>query len=318
MYLAAQSLCSAQVQVGPPDTGGITGVRDSAYTREGELERMRKHYPEIRLVREPAGSPLINRDMVYRVVDGVVLAGDFYRSAKNGGRVPGVLVVHGGGWRSGDKAQLGGLAHRLALAGYACFAINYRLSTQALYPAAVHDVKAALQWMKANADSLGIDPANIAVLGFSAGGQLAALVGATADEGEVQAIVDIDGILAFIHPESGEGNDAKSKSAATYWFGYTKTERPDVWHEASALTHVSQRTPPTLFINSSVDRMHAGRDDFIRVLDQWGIYHETKVFADAPHAFCLFEPWFTPTLDVVVGFLGTVFNASSATSRTGG
>lgn len=290
-----------------PDTSGITGVRDSSFTREGELLRMKKQYPDIRLVTEPEVSSRISRNAVYREVDGIPLAGDIYRAEERDGPVPGVLIIHGGGWRSGDKAQLGGLAYQLASVGYACFAINYRLSTQALYPAAVHDVEAALQWMKTSADTLGIDPTKIAVLGFSAGGQLAALIGAKKGKSEVQAIVDIDGILAFIHPESGEGNDTRSKSAATYWFGYSKTERPDLWQEASALRYVSRTTPPTLFVNSSVDRMHAGREDFIRVLDQFGIYHETKTFADAPHSFCLFEPWFTPMSTTIIDFLDTAF-----------
>ena len=301
-----------------PDTSGITGGRDSNFTRHGEWLRMRKQYPDIELVTEPKASPRIRREVVYREVDGLSLTGDIYHTATSGEKVPGILVVHGGGWRSGDKAQLGGLAYHLASAGYTCFAINYRLSTQALYPAGVHDVEAALQWMKVNADTLGIDPGEIAVLGFSAGGQLAALVGARKGNDEVAAIVDIDGILAFIHPESGEGDDTRSISAATYWFGYSKEERPDLWQEASALTYVSSMTPPTLFVNSSVDRMHAGRDDFIRVLDRFGIYHKTEVFADAPHSFCLFEPWFTPTSVAITGFLDRVFRAPAATSRTGG
>ena len=290
-----------------PDISGITGVRDSNFTRHGELQRMKKQYPDIELVVEPEDSPRIQRDVMYHEVDGISLTGDIYRAEGRGKRVPGVLVIHGGGWRSGDKAQLGGLAYELASSGYACFAVNYRLSTQALYPAGVRDVETALQWMKVNADTLGIDPTKIAVLGFSAGGQLAALIGAMQGKDEVQAVVDIDGILAFIHPESGEGNDTKSKSAATHWFGYSKTERPDLWHEASALNYVSKDTPPTLFVNSSVDRMHAGREDFIRVLDRYGIYNETKTFPEAPHSFCLFEPWFTPTSTTVIDFLDRVF-----------
>jgi len=301
------------------DRSGITGVRDSTYTRVGEFKRLLRYHPDIRLVEAADNSELISRDVTYRVIDGIQLVGDFYHSVEREERSPGILIIHGGGWRSGDKEQLGALADQLALAGYSSFAINYRLSTQALYPAAVCDVKAALRWMRLNADSLGIDPGKIVALGFSAGGQLAALVGTTAgssvfsghcsaagDDG-VQAIVDIDGILAFIHPESGEGDDSDSKSAASYWFGYTKAERPDLWYEASALTHVSEKTPPTLFINSAADRMHAGRDDFIRVLDRWTIYHETKVFRDAPHSFCLFDPWFTPMVGAVVNFLNTVF-----------
>jgi pectinesterase len=123
----------------------------------------------------------------------------------------------------------------------------------------------------------------------------------------VQAVVDVDGILAFIHPESGEGDDTKSLSAATQWFGTPKAESPALWQQASALTHVSAKTPPFLFINSSVARMHAGRDDFTRKLDAFGIYHQTHSFPDAPHSFPLFAPWFQPTLDYTAQFLDAVF-----------
>src|SRR3546814_15891086 len=116
---------------------------------------MRKQYPDIQLVAEPEVSPRIRRDVVYREVDGISLAGDIYHAEDHGKRVPGVLVIHGGGWRSGDKAQLGGLAYRLASAGYACFAIHYRLSPQPMYPARVPDWPAAFQRMKTNAALLG-------------------------------------------------------------------------------------------------------------------------------------------------------------------
>lgn len=302
------------------DLSGVTGIRDTSFTPEREYMRMLKAFPDIQLVQEEIGGSRASRDVPYLEVDNSVLTADIYHSVSEG-RCPGIVIIHGGGWRSGDKRQLGPLAQRLAAKGFTCITINYRLSTEALYPAAICDVKAAIQWLRENADSLYVDPDKIAALGFSAGGHLAALAGTTASnvskfadvcEGDrrnnhVQAIVDIDGILAFIHPESGEGDDRKSKSAATHWFGYTKEQREDLWVEASPLTHVSAATPPTLFINSSVNRMHAGRDDFIKELDQLGIYHDTKVFPDAPHSFCLFEPWFTPTLGYIVDFLAVVF-----------
>lgn len=304
------------------DLTGVTGVRDSSFTPESEFNRMLKFYPDIHLAREEGSGDMVDRELPYLEVNNKLLTADIYRSI-TGGLSPGILVIHGGGWRSGDKRQLAPLARHLAGQGFTCVAIDYRLSTEALYPAGICDVKAAIRWMRANADSLLIIPGKIAVLGFSAGGHLAALAGTTGDasgfsdvcdgdEGtsQVQAIVDIDGILAFIHPESGEGNDGKSKSAATYWFGCTKEQREDLWVQASPLTHVSEKTPPTLFINSSVSRMHAGRDDFIKVLDRWGTYHETRVFPDAPHSFCLFEPWFTPMADYIVSFLDKVFNNS--------
>ena len=127
--------------------------------------------------------------------------------------------------------------------------------------------------------------------------------------------MDIDGTLAFIHPESGEGDDSKSISAATYWFGYSKAQRPDLWNEASPLTHVSAQTPPFLFINSSVARMHAGRTDFIQKLNAFGTYSEVKTFPDAPHTFMFFDPWFEPTLATVAGFLSKVLPNSGVAGK---
>lgn len=157
-------------------------------------------------------------------------------------------------------------------------------------------------------------------MGFSAGGQLAALLGTTMNDpkfegaachpnysSNVQAIIDLDGTLSFVHPESGDGDDSKKTSAATYWFGFSKKENVSLWAEASPLTHVGKHTPPTLFINSSVDRMHAGRDDFRKVLSEHKIYSDVKTFEGAPHHFPFFDPWFKPMVQYIDDFLGKVF-----------
>jgi hypothetical protein len=124
----------------------------------------------------------------------------------------------------------------------------------------------------------------------------------------VNALIDIDGTLSFVHPESGEGIDSVGRiSAGTYWFGYNKKENPGLWLVASPLTYVSSATPPSLFLSSSVARMHAGRTDFIKVLDQYDIYSEVHGFDDAPHSFPLFDPWFDPMLNYIDGFLKKVF-----------
>jgi acetyl esterase/lipase len=117
----------------------------------------------------------------------------------------------------------------------------------------------------------------------------------------VQAIIDIDGILAFHHPESAEGK------VAAEWLGGTYEEKPGVWQDASALTHVSKNTPPCLFINSSNPRFHAGRDDMIKKLNDFGIYSEVHTFPDTPHPFWFFHPWFDPTVKYIVDFLDKVF-----------
>jgi acetyl esterase/lipase len=241
-----------------------------------------------------------------------------FSGLKKGKKAPAVLIIHGGGWRTGDRSQHLPLAVELAKAGYVAITVEYRLSTIALYPAAVNDVKAAIKWTKANAKSYGINKDKIAILGFSAGGELAAFAGATGgiqdlevtvgntENSTVNAVIDIDGILSFIHPESAEGDDSRSISAATYWFGYGKKERPELWASASSLTYADKMRIPILFLNSSADRMHAGRDDMIKILTKNNVYTEVHSF-NAPHTFCLFEPWFTPTVKYSVDFLNKVF-----------
>jgi hypothetical protein len=88
----------------------------------------------------------------------------------------------------------------------------------------------------------------------------------------VAAVVDIDGTLSFVNSESGEGDDSRHTSAATYWFGYPKKGNEVLWEAASLLSYVSAQTPSTIFINSNVARMHAGREDYIHVLDSNHIY----------------------------------------------
>jgi acetyl esterase/lipase len=299
---------------------GVTKVPDTSFTNHSAYLNTVKQHPGIKIVAE-LKSPLVKekKSVTYQVLGKQILLLDIFQPAQNTNRAA-VIIIHGGGWRSGSRMQHYPLAQHLAALGYTCFTPEYRLSTEALFPAAVYDIKAAIRWVRSNAAKYNVDTGKIAVLGFSAGGELAAFMGTTGNmplfEGlqgrpaigsQVNAVVDIDGILAFIHPESGEGDDSKRTSAATYWFGYSKEENPMLWNAASPLGYAGARTPPTLFLNSSVARMHAGRDDYIRILSANNIYSEVHTFDGAPHAFCLFEPWFTPTVSYVDGFLKKVF-----------
>jgi len=88
-------------------------------------------------------------------------------------------MIHGGGWKSGSKEMQIPLAQQISARGYVTVCVEYRLSPEALYPAAVHDIKAAIRFLRAHAEEYGIDPGKIAVSGCSAGGHLAALAGMT-------------------------------------------------------------------------------------------------------------------------------------------
>ena len=118
---------------------------------------------------------------------------------------PGVLMIHGGGWKNGSPDAVKGYGFLFGREGFVCVAPEYRLTGEAGWPAQIHDVKAALRWMHANAEQLGLDTSRIAVMGNSAGGHLALMLAGTQNnpkfEGEsgnagarsdIAAVVNLD------------------------------------------------------------------------------------------------------------------------------
>ncbi len=205
------------------------------------------------------------------------------------------------------------LAQQLAAAGYVTATVEYRLSPEARYPAAVQDLKSAVRWLRAHASAYHIDTARIGLCGGSSGGHLAAFLGATNgdrrfDAGDnlqysssVQAVVDVDGPLDLTRPEES-GKDPRKPSAARRWIGYSIKDRPDLWREASPMFHAGPGNPPIAFINSSIERFHVGRDEMIRILSSAGIQTEVHTIPRTPHTFWLFHPWFRETVTCMRSF----------------
>lgn len=121
------------------------------------------------------------KDVVYGSVDGHELKLDIYRPTGQNHTRTAILLLHGGAWRYGDKSMMEIFGPELTNHGFVVLAPAYRLLDEAPWPAQIEDVKTAIFWTKANADHLGIDPAKVALQGFSAGGHLALLAGGTPD-----------------------------------------------------------------------------------------------------------------------------------------
>ena len=309
-------------RAGAQSLKGVTHLADTSYTTFSAWQKTKRDFPGITIVPEFHYSDVGEKRGISYCTTGQrnLLTDVFYPRNRRGKGVPAIIMIHGGGWRSGNRTQHYPLAQSLAHLGYVCFTPEYRLSTEALFPAAVYDIKAAIRWVKVHASAYDIDTSKIVIAGFSARGELAAFMGTTGNmplfEGcpcncdattNVDAVIDIDGTLSFVNRQSGEGDDSRHLSAATYWFGYSKKGNELLWESASPLSYVSGQTPPTLFINSSLARMHAGRQDYIDVLDSNHIYSEVHSFEGAPHSFCLFNPWFDPTIRYMDDFIKKVF-----------
>jgi len=287
---------------------------DTSYTIHSSYKKYKKNYPNIEIVKPQHFDNIgEERELVYKELrDRKLHLNAFINSDKT--LKPAVILIHGGGWKSGNKSLMEPLAQHIVNQGYACFTVEYRLSLEAKYPAGIFDVKSAIQFVKSNAERFYVDAKKVAILGCSAGGQMAALIGTTNNNkafeepkncydetSTVQAIIDVDGILAFKHPQSEEGE------VASLWLGGDSKENLDTWEDASALSHTDQNTPPILFINSKFDRFHAGRDDMIKILNQYNIYSQVESFPEAPHSFWLFHPWFEDTVNYITTFLDKTF-----------
>ena len=291
--------------------------KDTSYTVNSSFKKYKKNFPNI-VIPKPQHYENVKEinDEVYKQVGERKLHLDAFVNTDSLLK-PAVIMVHGGGWKSGDKSHMKPMAQCIASKGYTCFALEYRLSDEAQYPDGIYDIKEAIQYIKSNAQRFHIDTTKVAILGTSSGAQMATLVGTTNNNSNfeentgyntstsVQAIVNLDGVIAFVHPKSTEGK------MAAWWLGGTSKEKPKVWKEASALTHVDENTPPTLFISSQYERFQAGREEMIEIMDKHNIYSQVENFPDSPHTFWLFNPWFTETVNYITIFLDKTFKKES-------
>jgi len=206
------------------------------------------------------------QDLEYARVGERALKLDLYIPPhKQGERLPLVVWVHGGAWISGDKANP--RAPRELGDRYIVASIDYRLSTEGTFPAQIYDCKAAIRWLRANADRYDIDPDRIGAWGGSAGGHLVALLGTSGGveelEGDVgdhldrssavQAVCDFYGPtdLALLYEDTAKMDPRKNPLCIL--FGGIPTERLDLLLQANPTTHVSSDDPPFLIMHGDKD-----------------------------------------------------------------
>ncbi|MDE0467812.1 MAG: alpha/beta hydrolase [Candidatus Poribacteria bacterium] len=186
-----------------------------------------------------------------------------------GENLPLIIWIHGGAWLGGDKAHYNPRGYLKS--GYAGASINYRLSQHAIFPAQIKDVKAAVRWLRANADTYRLDPNRFAAWGSSAGGHLVAMLGTTGDVNEfevgenlevssrVQAIVDYYGPTDFLQMDThrlpdGLVHDAPD-SPESKLVGGPIQEHKDRVAKANPITYVSDDDSPFLIIHGDQDKL---------------------------------------------------------------
>lgn len=260
----------------------------------------------------------VDRDRAFATVDGTTLGLDLYRPAE--ADAPVVLYVHGGGWRSGDKADSG--TERLAALaahGVTVASVNYRLVPSATFPDQVHDLKGAVRWLRAHWRSLDLRSDRLGIWGASAGAYLGSLLALTAGDDELEGTVggnleQSSAVQAVVHwfgqsdlLASGSRSDIEARllpfafEAGLLGVG-TVAEAADRARDLSLLTRVSPQAPPFLIAHGDHDHVvapsegealhhalsRAGTDTQFMLLG--GAGHEGQEF-DRPAVLAMTAAW---------------------------
>ena len=245
----------------------------------------------------PPDSVLWEEGIVYSTPDGESLALNIARPKAESGLRPAVLCIHGGGFRAGKRESYDALCIKLAEKGFVAATVTYRLAPQHQFPAAVHDCKAAVRWLRANASKYKIDPSKIGVTGGSAGGHLAQFLGVTAhvpqfegtggnadQSSSVTCVVNVYGPSDFT---KSYGKSVDAHEVLPLWFGgnlETELKRHII---GSPLYWVTPDAAPTLCIHGTEDK-YVAHEQAVWLVDKLKaatVEAELLTLAGAGHGF---------------------------------
>ncbi|MCB1231302.1 MAG: SMP-30/gluconolactonase/LRE family protein [Verrucomicrobiae bacterium] len=255
----------------------------------------------------------VHRGIDYAIFGERKVAMDVFVPAGDG-PFPGVLLVHGGGWTGGKREAFEPFAVELAKRGYVVGNVDYRLATEAKFPGAVLDCKAAVRWLRAHAKDYRLDPERIGGVGGSAGGHLTGMVATTGhDPSKFEETGNSPGQSAALQAAvlMGAGVDqvtrvkeAKNQRIenCVIFFGAEFSENPDIYAQGSPITHVSKETPPLLFLDGEFDMPGERYVEMRKKLDTLGVPNEFVMIPGAKHGQWGREPWLTPFVDTVDAF----------------
>jgi acetyl esterase/lipase len=264
-------------------------------------------------------------DQVYAQRDSGPLMADLY-VPQGDGVFPAMIVIHGGAWATGTKEQLAGVAKALARLGYTTAAISYRLAPQNKFPAQIYDCQAAVRWLRTNAKKYKVDPERIGGYGYSAGGELVALLGALDDDDKVREPglpADAPSARLQVVVAGGAPCDFGSlppdSPRLAFWLGGTPAEKPEAYRDASPINFVTSDDPPMFFFHGENDNLVPKRSPQRMVfrLKEAGVEAEFCEIAGADHMGAVSDrPTVLQALAFVDRHLGHPKNSAQARSQT--
>jgi acetyl esterase/lipase len=236
-------------------------------------------------------------DLVFSTAAGTPLKLDLARPKAGPGPFPAVVFLFGGGWRDGDRRQMRHFVEGAARLGYVGVAPDYRLVPGARFPAQLEDAKAAIRWLRAHAEQYGVRADRIGVVGFSAGGHLAAMLGLTRAQdgfegagGPAEPSSQVQAVVSFFGPTDFSTRDWPAdleREVIVPFLGGSRADRPEAYRKASPVGYASAEAPPFLFFHGSDDRL-VPLDQSRRLADRLnrlGVPAQVVVFENEGHGF---------------------------------
>lgn len=263
--------------------------------------------------RQPPVPPEITlkQGVTYSIANDTELKLDLYQPAGSSSaqRRPLFVLIHGGGWKSGQREDYRPYAVRVAREGYIVASLSYRLAATAKFPAAARDVNSALQFLANHADEYGVDPNRIVIMGGSAGGHLAMLAGYSDDpdfKPETKNPNDIPykiaAVFNFYGPCDLTTDFARNIDVVKNFMGIDYDQSPVMYRKASPLYDISPEDPPTLIVHGTIDDIvPVEQSDILAgTLKKAGVPVRYERMEGWPHTMDLAQPMFDYLSGVVL------------------
>ncbi|MBL7189687.1 MAG: alpha/beta hydrolase [Phycisphaerae bacterium] len=232
---------------------------------------------------------------------------------------PAIVFLHGGSWKFGSPSQFHYHSDYLAKKyGFFAVSVDYRLSGEARFPAALQDAKCAIRWVRSQAKKLNIDPRRVAVCGGSAGGHLSSMVATTASVKEYEGsgghrkFASHANAAVLFNGEFDMWDLVEKKSlidAMRQFIGGSPEEMPEKYDELSSIKRIDGKATPTLLLHGTEDRCvsHEQAVAIFNRLKEVGVHAELQLYEDKPHAWFNKEPDRTEALKRMEKFLVSQF-----------
>lgn len=262
----------------------------------------------------------VQTNVQYGTASNIPLLMDIYEPAAHTA-APCIVLIHGGGWVEGDKAQYISMGKGLAADGFVAASIDYRMLPKFPYPAALDDSQLAVRFLRANASKYGINPSEMGALGDSAGGYLVALLGLrdTRDttaplqnySSKVQAVVDFYGPSDFTVP--AKDISPLGVMLVNNFLNSTQAKDPALFKSSSPITYVSKGAPPFLILQGTADTLvpFSQSSELYNALKAVGADVTLFGVYGAQHAFLTSSPDPGIYLPLCAGFFSNVFHTNS-------